>query len=138
MKKILIYPLLVLIKLYQNFISPLLPSTCRYSPTCSEYTKQSLVKFGLIKGSIVSIKRIIKCKLRALPTEISGGIATSLVFSAWNASIYVNQMDDDKVMKVEKTKNYEKIVQNIVAKNKGLKNNFNLGLHKRPFTSCTR
>jgi len=61
MKKILIYPLLVLIKLYQNFISPLLPSTCRYSPTCSEYSKQSLVKFGLIKGSFVSIKRIIKC-----------------------------------------------------------------------------
>ena len=61
MKKILIYPLLVLIKLYQNFISPLLPSTCRYTPTCSEYSKQSLVKFGLIKGSILSIKRIIKC-----------------------------------------------------------------------------
>jgi putative membrane protein insertion efficiency factor len=61
MKKILIYPLLVLIKLYQNFISPLLPSTCRYSPTCSEYSKQSLIKCGLIKGSIVSIKRIIKC-----------------------------------------------------------------------------
>lgn len=61
MKKILIYPLLVLIKLYQNFISPLLPSTCRYSPTCSEYSKQSLIKFGLIKGSILSIKRIIKC-----------------------------------------------------------------------------
>ena len=62
MKKILIYPLLVLIKLYQNFISPLLPSTCRYSPTCSEYSKQSLVKFGLIKGFILSKKRIIKCK----------------------------------------------------------------------------
>jgi putative membrane protein insertion efficiency factor len=61
MKKILIYPLLVLIKLYQNFISPLLPSTCRYSPTCSEYSKQSLVKFGLVKGFILSIKRIIKC-----------------------------------------------------------------------------
>ena len=61
MKKILIYPLLVLIKIYQNFISPILPSTCRYSPTCSEYSKQSLVKFGLIKGSILSIKRIIKC-----------------------------------------------------------------------------
>lgn len=61
MKKILIYPLLVLIKLYQNFISPLLPSTCRYSPTCSEYSKQSLAKFGLIKGFILSIKRIIKC-----------------------------------------------------------------------------
>ncbi len=61
MNKILIYPLLVLIKLYQNFISPLLPSTCRYSPTCSEYSKQSLVKFGLLKGFILSIKRIIKC-----------------------------------------------------------------------------
>lgn len=61
MKKILIYPLIVFIKLYQNFVSPLLPSTCRYSPTCSEYSKQSLIKFGLIKGSIVSIKRIIKC-----------------------------------------------------------------------------
>ena len=61
MKKILIYPLIVFIKLYQNFVSPLLPSTCRYSPTCSEYSKQSLVKFGLIKGFILSIKRIIKC-----------------------------------------------------------------------------
>ena len=61
MKKILIYPLIVFIKLYQNFVSPILPSTCRYSPTCSEYSKQSLIKFGLIKGSIVSIKRIIKC-----------------------------------------------------------------------------
>lgn len=61
MKKILIYPLIVFIKLYQNFVSPLLPSTCRYSPTCSEYSKQSLIKFGLIKGSILSIKRIIKC-----------------------------------------------------------------------------
>jgi len=65
-------------------------------------------------------KRNIKCKLRALPTEISNGIATSLIFSAWNASIYVNQMDDDKVMKVEKTKNYEKVVQKVVSKNKGL------------------
>ena len=42
------------------------------------------------------------------------------MFSAWNASIYVNQIDDDKIMKVEKTKNYEKIVKNTVAKNKGL------------------
>ena len=83
------------------------------------YLKKNLDK-DLLSSLSFGEKRIIKCKLRALPTEISGGIATSLVFSAWNASIYVNQMDDDKVMKVEKTKNYEKIVQNIVAKNKGL------------------
>ena len=83
------------------------------------YLKKNLDK-DLLSSLSFGEKRIIKCKLRALPTEISGGIATSLVFSAWNASIYVNQMDDDKVMKVEKTKNYEKVVQNIVAKNKGL------------------
>ena len=58
-------------------------------------------------------KQIIKCKLRALPNELTGSIATSLIFSAWNASIYVNQIDDDKVMKVEKSKNYEDVVQKI-------------------------
>ena len=83
------------------------------------YLKKNLDK-ELLSNLSFGEKRIIKCKLRALPTEISGGIATSLVFSAWNASIYVNQMDDEKVMKVEKTKNYEKIVQNVVTKNKGL------------------
>ena len=61
MKKVIIFPFLAIIKFYQNFISPLLPSTCRYTPTCSEYAKQSLVKHGLIKGSFMSIKRIIKC-----------------------------------------------------------------------------
>lgn len=61
MKKVIIFPFLAIIKFYQNFMSPLLPSTCRYTPTCSEYAKQSLVKHGLIKGSFISIKRIIKC-----------------------------------------------------------------------------
>ena len=61
MKKVIIFPFLSIIKFYQNFISPLLPSTCRYTPTCSEYAKQSLVKHGLIKGSFISMKRIIKC-----------------------------------------------------------------------------
>ena len=61
MKKIFIYPFLILIRKYQTLISPLLPSTCRFSPTCSEYSKQSLIKHGLIKGSILSIKRILKC-----------------------------------------------------------------------------
>ena len=61
MKNIFIYPFLVIIKIYQTLISPLLPSTCRFSPTCSEYSKQSLIKYGLIKGSILSVKRILKC-----------------------------------------------------------------------------
>jgi hypothetical protein len=61
MKRIIIYPFLILIKFYQSFISPLLPSTCRYTPTCSEYSKQCLIKHGLLKGSLMSIKRILKC-----------------------------------------------------------------------------
>ena len=60
-KNIVLYPILLIIKIYQTVLSPILPSTCRYSPTCSEYPKQSLIKFGLIKGGMISIKRIIKC-----------------------------------------------------------------------------
>ena len=61
MKKFFIYPFLILIRIYQTLISPLLPSTCRFSPTCSEYSKQSLIKHCLIKGIILSVKRILKC-----------------------------------------------------------------------------
>ncbi|MDA9893723.1 membrane protein insertion efficiency factor YidD [Flavobacteriaceae bacterium] len=61
MKKILIYPFVLLIKGYQSFISPLLPPSCRYQPTCSQYTLESLRKYGLLKGGILGIKRISKC-----------------------------------------------------------------------------
>jgi len=61
MKKILVFPLIIIIKFYQILISPILPSTCRYTPTCSEYFKLCLQKFGVVKGSVLGIKRIIKC-----------------------------------------------------------------------------
>ncbi|MDX1470780.1 MAG: membrane protein insertion efficiency factor YidD [Flavobacteriaceae bacterium] len=61
MKKILIAPFLFLIKIYQIFISPLLPASCRYQPTCSTYTKEALLKHGLFKGGWLSIKRILSC-----------------------------------------------------------------------------
>ena len=61
MRKTLVFPFIIIIKFYQIFISPLLPSTYRYSPTCSEYCKQCLYKYGLISGSILGFKRIIKC-----------------------------------------------------------------------------
>ena len=57
MKIIIIY----LIKLYQLTISPLIGKNCRYSPTCSNYCILSLKKYGLIKGSYLSIKRILSC-----------------------------------------------------------------------------
>lgn len=61
LKKMLIYPFIVLVKFYQNFISPLTPATCRYSPTCSNYTLEALKKHGLFKGGWLSLKRIISC-----------------------------------------------------------------------------
>ncbi|MGM0508398.1 MAG: membrane protein insertion efficiency factor YidD [Fusobacteriota bacterium] len=57
MKKLLIF----LINIYQNIISPLLPKTCRFYPTCSTYSKKALKKHGLFKGIYLSIKRILKC-----------------------------------------------------------------------------
>lgn len=61
LKKVLIFPLIFLVKIYQSIISPLFPPTCRYAPTCSEYAIQSLKKHGLIKGVYLSIKRVVKC-----------------------------------------------------------------------------
>ena len=61
MKKILIYPLLLLIKVYQKIISPIFPSTCRYTPTCSHYAKEALEIHGLLKGSWLALKRISSC-----------------------------------------------------------------------------
>ena len=65
-------------------------------------------------------KQNIKYVLRALPNEITGGIATSLIFSAWNAAVYVNQISDEQIMNAERKKYYQKVVKDIVNKNKGL------------------
>ncbi|OBQ55483.1 membrane protein insertion efficiency factor YidD [Tamlana sp. s12] len=61
LKKILIAPFLLLIKVYQTFISPLTPATCRFHPTCSQYAKEALTKHGFFKGSWLAIKRILSC-----------------------------------------------------------------------------
>lgn len=61
MKKILTYPFILLIRIYQLFISPLLPSSCRYQPTCSQYAKVALERHGLFKGGWLATKRIFSC-----------------------------------------------------------------------------
>jgi putative membrane protein insertion efficiency factor len=61
MKKVLIFPFLFLIKVYQTLISPLTPAACRFQPTCSHYAKEALVKHGLLKGGKLAIKRIFSC-----------------------------------------------------------------------------
>lgn len=52
--------LLFLIKIYQS-ISKYTPPVCRFTPTCSEYMRQAIVKYGVIKGIWLGVKRICKC-----------------------------------------------------------------------------
>lgn len=52
--------LIALVRLYQRFISPLLPPSCRYQPTCSTYMIQALERYG-IKGLWLGLKRIGRC-----------------------------------------------------------------------------
>ncbi|ADE71875.1 MULTISPECIES: membrane protein insertion efficiency factor YidD [Priestia] len=53
--------LLLLIKGYQKGISPFLPARCRFYPTCSQYGVESIKRFGAVKGSYLTVKRILKC-----------------------------------------------------------------------------
>ncbi|WP_442891424.1 membrane protein insertion efficiency factor YidD [Dendrosporobacter sp. 1207_IL3150] len=53
--------LVLIIKFYRNFISPLKPPTCRFIPTCSEYALLALEKHGVIRGSYLAIRRILRC-----------------------------------------------------------------------------
>lgn len=52
---------ILLIRSYQRFISPLLGPHCRFTPTCSQYGIIALKRFGLIKGSWLTLKRVLKC-----------------------------------------------------------------------------
>ncbi len=59
--QILSLPFILLIKIYQWVISPLLGPKCRYTPTCSNYAAEALKKHGLFKGMWLSVKRISRC-----------------------------------------------------------------------------
>ena len=61
--------LIKLIKGYKFLISPLLGQSCRYLPTCSEYSIEALKEFGLVKGIFMSLKRILSCH----PIKVLGG-----------------------------------------------------------------
>jgi putative membrane protein insertion efficiency factor len=57
MKKIAVSVL----RFYKKHISPALPNSCRFYPTCSEYAIEAINKYGILKGSIKSIYRILRC-----------------------------------------------------------------------------
>ena len=61
--------LIKFIKAYKYLISPLLGYSCRYLPTCSEYSIDALKEYGFFKGSLISIKRILSCH----PIKFLGG-----------------------------------------------------------------
>tara|TARA_B110000240_G_C13219939_1_gene334175 strand:+ start:100 stop:366 length:267 start_codon:yes stop_codon:yes gene_type:complete len=69
LSNILIFLILLFIKFYHLFVSPLLGVRCRFLPTCSEYCSVSLEKHGLVRGVAYSLKRIIRCH----PIKILGG-----------------------------------------------------------------
>ncbi|MFR9142652.1 MAG: membrane protein insertion efficiency factor YidD [Phascolarctobacterium faecium] len=53
--------MMVCIRFYQLFISPLFPPTCRFYPTCSQYAIEAIRKKGALKGGWLAVKRIAKC-----------------------------------------------------------------------------
>lgn len=53
--------MILIIRGYKLFISPILPPTCRFTPTCSTYFIEALEKYGLLKGTYLGIKRILRC-----------------------------------------------------------------------------
>jgi len=53
--------LLSVVYVYQKFVSPVTPKTCRFYPTCSEYTRQAIEKYGPLKGGLLGLKRIARC-----------------------------------------------------------------------------
>ena len=59
--KILILPFIILIKIYQNLISPLTPATCRFEPTCSHYSIEALKEHGVFMGTKLMVIRIFSC-----------------------------------------------------------------------------
>lgn len=61
MKSLLASFFIVIIRFYQLAISPYLPSSCRYSPTCSAYGIEALKKHGPFKGGWMTLKRIASC-----------------------------------------------------------------------------
>ncbi len=61
LSRVVVWMLILPIRFYQTAISPLTPPSCRFTPTCSEYARQALIKHGLVKGLALAIRRILRC-----------------------------------------------------------------------------
>ncbi len=61
LEKIFVEILILQVRFYQAAISPHLPAACRYTPSCSQYALEALRKHGALKGSYLTLKRILRC-----------------------------------------------------------------------------
>ena len=55
------FALIALIRVYQVAISPLLPPSCRFQPTCSQYAMEAIKKYGAVRGSYMGARRLLRC-----------------------------------------------------------------------------
>ena len=53
--------LVALIRLYQRLISPCLPPTCRFTPTCSQYAIEAITRYGILRGGLLALRRVLRC-----------------------------------------------------------------------------
>jgi putative membrane protein insertion efficiency factor len=53
--------LVALLRAYQAFISPALPPACRFTPTCSEYAREAIERYGALRGSWLALRRLARC-----------------------------------------------------------------------------
>jgi putative membrane protein insertion efficiency factor len=49
------------IRFYQRFLSPFLPKRCRFYPSCSQYALQAIVRYGIFRGSLLALRRLLRC-----------------------------------------------------------------------------
>jgi hypothetical protein len=56
------FVVLSFLQLYKTFLSPFLPPSCRFEPTCSTYAKEAVEKYGALKGTWLGVKRILRCQ----------------------------------------------------------------------------
>ena len=52
---------IAIIRLYRYMLSPLFPASCRFTPTCSEYAIDAITKYGVLRGAMLAVRRILRC-----------------------------------------------------------------------------
>ncbi len=60
-RKAIVWIMLLPIRFYQYAISPFTPASCRFTPTCSQYAKEAIMKHGPLKGAYLALRRLLRC-----------------------------------------------------------------------------